>query len=237
MRIHYFQHVPFEGLGMIADWAGERGHTLSRTAFYEQAISLPDIEDYDALTVMGGPMGVYEEDAYPWLKQEKGHIRAAIDAGKPVLGICLGAQLIAASLGAKVAPHSHKEIGWFPVAVEDSVAGHPILSGLNPAMTVLHWHGDRFEIPVGAVRLMSSAACDNQAFLYGKHVLGLQFHLEMDAPAVEAILESCGHELVKEEWIQTAGTIRQKTSVSHTRRSLFMLLDNWASTLRRNYNA
>lgn len=237
MRIHYFQHVPFEGLGMIADWAGEHGHTLSRTAFYEQGISLPDTEDYDTLIVMGGPMGVYEEDAYPWLKPEKSHIRATIDAGKPVLGICLGAQLIAASLSAKVAPHSHKEIGWFPVVVEDSVAGHSILSGLNPAMTVLHWHGDRFEIPGGAVRLMSSAACDNQAFLYGRHVLGLQFHLEMDSTAVDAILGSCGHELVKGEWIQPAETIRQKTSVNHTRRSLFMLLDNWASGLRWGHNA
>lgn len=212
---------------MIAEWVGERGHTLSRTAFYEPEASLPVLESYDALIIMGGPMGVYDEGVYPWLAKEKRHIRMAIDSGKPVLGICLGAQLIATSLGAKVAPHRQKEIGWFPVAVEDAAAGHPILSGLNQAMTVFHWHGDRFEIPKGSLHLMSSVACDNQAFLYGSNVLGLQFHLEMDAPAIETIIKACGDELVEGKWIQPAETIRQKTFARNTGSSLITLLDNW----------
>lgn len=230
MKIRYFQHVPFEDLGMIADWAKECGHILSGTAFYETgASSLPAMADYDALIVMGGPMGIYDEDVYPWLAEEKCHIRAAIEAGKHVLGICLGAQLIAASLDAKVAPHIHKEIGWFPVAVEDIAMAHPILSGLNSAMTVFHWHGDRFELPEGSLHLMSSAACDNQAFLYGARVLGLQFHLEMDEYAIDSIIQACGHELVEGKWIQSAETIRQKTAVHHTRHALFNLLNNWSA--------
>src|SRR5690606_34973423 len=138
MRIHYFQHELFEGLGMIADWATKHGHTLTRTAFYEPEATLPDLQDYDALIVMGGSMGVYDEYRLPWLKAEKAHIRAAIDADKYVLGICLGAQLLASSLGAKVAPHTHKEIGWFPVAMTDTGATHRLLSGLNSAMNVFH---------------------------------------------------------------------------------------------------
>ena len=180
MKLHYFQHEPFEGLGMIADWAAKQGHVLSCTPFFDPGARLPKLDEYDALVVMGGSMGVYDEDRFPWLAAEKAHIRAAIDAGKRVLGICLGAQLIAACLGAKVAPHTHKEIGWFPVAMTDAGVVHPLLAGFNSAMTVFHWHGDRFEIPAGAQHLMSSAACDNQAFIYGEHVLALQFHLEMD---------------------------------------------------------
>lgn len=228
MKIHYLQHVPFEGLGMIADWAKERVHTLSRTALYKKGAPLPALEEYDALIIMGGPMGVYDEAVYPWLVEEKRHILAAIEAGKHVLGICLGAQLIATSLGAKVAPHIHKEIGWFPITVEDIAVAHPILSGLNRAMTVFHWHGDRFEVPEGSLRLMSNAACDNQAFLYGERVLGLQFHLEMDEAAIDKIIHACSHELKDGEWIQPAEVIRQKTAANHTRHALFNLLNNWS---------
>ncbi len=229
MRIHYFQHVPFEGLGMIAAWAAERGHTLTKTALYEPNHHLPSLTDYDALIVMGGSMSVYDEAAYPWLAAEKQHIRAAIDASKPVLGICLGAQLIASALGAKVAPHMHKEIGWFPVAITDEAAGHPILSCLNQAMTVFHWHGDRFEIPEGALHMMCSEACDNQAFLYRNNILGLQFHLEMDAPALAALISACGDELEPSRWIQSAETMQEKASSMQTQRHLYRLLDYWAA--------
>ena len=131
MRIHYFQHIAFEGLGMIHEWAQRRGCDLSCTTFYESGWKILDLQSYDALIIMGGPMGVYDERDYPWLSAEKTHIRAAIDAGKPVLGICLGAQLIAAALGAKVSSMPNKEIGWFPVAITDEGAGHPILKGID----------------------------------------------------------------------------------------------------------
>jgi len=231
MKLHYFQHESFEGLGMIADWAARHGHTLTQTAFFHPGALIPHLHDYDALIVMGGSMGVYDEAQFPWLAEEKAHIRAAIDAGKCVLGICLGAQLIAASLGAKVAPHTHKEIGWFPVAVTDVGRVHPMFTGFNPSMTVFHWHGDRFEIPTGAYHLMSSAACDNQAFAYGEHVLALQFHLEMDPAAVRAIMAACAEELRHEGpglWVQNAGEIVEKSRKAVTKQTLFTLLDRWS---------
>lgn len=227
MKVYYFQHVPFEGLGMIAAWAAERVHTVEKTALYEPNHHLPSIVEYDALIVMGGSMGVYDEAEYPWLIAEKKHIRSAIDAGKPVLGICLGAQLIASALGAKVAPHTHKEIGWFPIAITDEAAEHPILSGLNQAMKVFHWHGDRLEIPNGAIHLMCSEACDNQAFLYGDNVLGVQFHLEMDEAAIISMINACGHELIESAWIQSRALILEETKKRDTRQSLYNLLDAW----------
>lgn len=227
LRIHYFQHVAFEGLGMIREWAQHRGCELNCTAFYQPDWKIPDLKNYDALIIMGGPMGVYDERDYPWLSEEKVHIRAAIEAGKPILGICLGAQLIAAALGAKVSSMPHKEIGWFPVATTDDGAGHPILNGINYAMDVLHWHGDRFEIPAGALHLMSSRACDNQAFVYDNHVLGLQFHLEMDEPAIQEITSACGHELIESATVQSAATLLKRAADLNTRRVLFQLLDTW----------
>jgi GMP synthase-like glutamine amidotransferase len=129
-----------------------------------------------------------------------------------------------------VAPHSHKEIGWFPVAMTDDGSIHPLLTGFNAAMTVFHWHGDRFDIPAGAVHLLSSAACDNQAFVYAKRVLALQFHLEMDAAAVRAIMSSCAEELRREgkrRWVQSAGEIVEKGKKAATKQVLFTLLDRW----------
>jgi GMP synthase-like glutamine amidotransferase len=231
MKLHYFQHEPFEGLGMIADWALRHGHSLGYTAFFQPDALIPNPKDYDALIVMGGSMGVYDEDRFAWLAPEKAHIRKAIDAGKPVLGICLGAQLIAASLGAQVAPHTHKEIGWFPVAMTDVGVSHPLLAGFNSTMTVFHWHGDRFEIPNGAYHLMTSAACDNQAFAYGDNVLALQFHLEMDPVAVRAIMAACAEELRREGpglWVQSAGEIVEKSAKAVTKQTLFTLLDRWS---------
>ena len=231
MKLHYFQHEPFEGLGMIAEWATRHGHSLARTAFFDAGAVIPDPEDYDALIVMGGSMGVYDEHRFPWLAAEKAHICAAIDAGKYVLGICLGAQLIAASLGARVAPHVHKEIGWFPVTMTDVGAVHPLLLGFNSTMSVFHWHGDRFEIPLGAYHLMSSEACDNQAFAYGERVLALQFHLEMDPTAVRAIMAACAEELRREGtglWVQSAGEIVERSKKAATKQTLFTLLDRWS---------
>jgi GMP synthase-like glutamine amidotransferase len=226
-RIHYFQHVAFEGLGIIREWTQQRDCDLNCTAFYQPDWKIPDLESYDALIIMGGPMGICDEQDYPWLSEEKAHIRAAIEAGKPILGICLGAQLIAAALGAKVSPMPNKEIGWFPVAATDEGAGHPILNGINYAMDVLHWHGDRFEIPAGTLHLMSSSACDNQAFVYDNRVLGLQFHLEMDESSIQKIITACGDDLIECLTVQSTSTLLKRATELNTRRVLFQLLDNW----------
>lgn len=200
MNIHWLQHVLFEGLGEIESWAGRQQHTLSCTRLFA-GDPLPQRNDFEMLVVMGGPMGIYDERDYPWLIPEKVFVRAAIAASKPVLGICLGAQLLADVLGAQVKPNMEKEIGWFPVTRTDTVPGG--LDFLPKKQTVFHWHGDTFDIPAKAVRLYSSAGCRNQAFLYQDRVLALQFHLETTLDSAVSLVDNCRHELIPGPWIQT----------------------------------
>ena len=194
MRIHWIQHVAFEGLGCIGPWLEQNGHevTCSRLWAGEE---FPMSGNIDGLVVMGGPMGVYDEAIYPWLAAEKSFIKQMIDQEKPVLGICLGAQLIAEVLGSKVWKNDHKEIGFFPM-----VGKPPILP---TEFTAFHWHGDTFGIPAGAVRLASSEATENQAFLYKDNVLALQFHLETTEASLMQLYENATGELTDAPFIQT----------------------------------
>jgi len=203
MRIHYLQHVPFEGLGSMEEWFAERRHTVSATHLYNGE-QLPEQNSFDWLVVMGGPMGVADEDRYPWLKPEKHFIRATIDSGKPVLGICLGAQLIADALDAAVTGNPQREIGWFPITVAEDARSTAVGKVLADNPEVFHWHGDRFAIPEGAVPLAASEACDNQGFLYDNRVLGLQFHLETTELSARELILNCGDELDGSEFVQGA---------------------------------
>jgi GMP synthase-like glutamine amidotransferase len=200
MRSHYLQHVPFEGLGSIELWLKSAGYSISCTKLFE-SVDLPDQDIIDLLIVMGGPMSVNDEDVYPWLVAEKEFIRKAIDLGKPVLGICLGAQLIANAMGAKVYKSSKTEIGWFPVNAvsnrSDSLFSFPESS------QVFHWHGETYDLPTGATLLASSAGCVNQAFQLGDSVIGLQFHLETTARSATELVNNCRDELVPAEYVQT----------------------------------
>ncbi len=190
MKIHYFQHVPFEGLGCIEQWATAGGHDLSVTRFHlDEAV--PALDEIDWLIVMGGPMNIYEEAEYPWLAREKQFIGQAIQSGKVVLGICLGAQLIADVLGGRVTSNAHKEIGWFPIELTAEATASPLFDFLPPGLAAFHWHGDTFALPQGAVRIARSEACENQAFLHGKSVVGLQFHLEFTSRSLATILPNC----------------------------------------------
>ncbi|POY35381.1 amidotransferase [Solitalea longa] len=204
MNIHYFQHVPFEGLGYIETWIKEKEYNLTATRFYEKD-KLPDLNQVDWLIIMGGPMNVDDEEQYPWLKAEKEFIQKAIDANKTVLGICLGAQLIADVLGADVFPNKFKEIGWFPVEVFE--ATHKFNFPQNK-ITVFHWHGDTFDLPEDATLAASSRATINQAFRFKQNVVGLQFHLETTLACIDALIENCGDELISNAFIQSADQIR-----------------------------
>ena len=207
MRIQVLQHVPFEGPARIADWAGRRGHSLAVTRL-DAGDSLPALSTFDRLVVMGGPMGVGDRDAHPWLVPEQAFIAAAVAAGKSVVGVCLGAQLIAAALGARVFRNPHKEIGWVPVRLTSQARGLGLWDDLPDSLPAFHWHGDTFELPDGAVHLATSAACRQQAFLLHGRVLGLQFHLESTPASVAALCRACAHELVAARWVQTAAEIR-----------------------------
>jgi len=204
MKAHYLQHVPFEGLGSIAPWLEAAGYEVSRTRLFA-AEKPPAADAVDFLVIMGGPMSVNDEDEYPWLVREKRFVRDVIEAGKPVLGVCLGAQLIANCLGARVFRNAVKEIGWFPIQ-GIPLAGKTIF-GFPPSAEVFHWHGETFDLPQGAVHLAQSAACRNQAFQYGRSVIGLQFHLETTPDSARELVKHCRDELVPAEYIQAEAEI------------------------------
>ena len=244
LRIHHLQHVPFESIGMIKEWIHEHNVQHTATHLYNDE-ALPDVNAFDCLIIMGGPMSVNDEDDIKWLKVEKEFIKKAIEADKTVIGICLGTQLIANVLGAKVYKNRHKEIGFFPVEqtvianeVKQSVQQNNVISSaarnlatnfteLFDNQTVFHWHGETFDLPENAVLLASSEACINQAFLYKENVLGLQFHLEMDEAAIEKIIENCRVELVESKFIQSEETIQQemKKHIPENKKMLVELLN------------
>lgn len=226
MRIHYLQHMSFEDAGYIALWARTRGHTVTRTRLYRNE-TLPSQGSFDWLVVMGGPMSIHEHDAHPWLVAEKRFIRETVDRGIPYLGVCLGAQLAADVLGGRVMRNPHKEIGWFPVHWTARAGRLPLFRDLPGQFLPFHWHGDTFSIPPGATRIAYSDACANQAFLYGSHVLGLQFHLDYSVQGIKRMIRHCGDELVEQPTIQTRpSALAHPTRVQRARHLLYRLLDS-----------
>jgi GMP synthase-like glutamine amidotransferase len=203
MNTHVLQHVPSEGIGNIAGWLDHRGAKVTTTRFFESA-DLPDLDGIDLIIAMGGPMSVNDEESLPWLVAEKAFLREAINRGIAVLGVCLGAQLIASACGAKVYPGRQREIGWFPIEVVN--AGPDALPYPDKG-TVLHWHGETFDLPAGAVHLARSAACEHQAFQIGRRVLGLQFHPEVTHESLATMLEHNRDDLVPGEFVQSEAEI------------------------------
>ena len=188
----------------MADWLHIRNARMSVTGFYD-TWTLPCQDDFDLLIIMGGPMSVNDENEYPWLTAEKQFIRESLDAGKPILGICLGAQLIASALGAKVYPNRQNEIGWFPVR---AVGKYSDVFPFPEQITAFHWHGETFDLPPGAVHLAESDACRHQAFQLGSNVIGLQFHLETTPETADALISHCRHELSPGPFVQEESTLR-----------------------------
>lgn len=202
MRAHCLQHVAFEGLGNLDPWLKTAGFEVTVTRFFEGA-GLPKAEDIDFLVVMGGPMSVNDEVEFPWLSAEKAFIRGAVQARTPVLGVCLGAQLIASAMGARVTPNPCKEIGWLPVQAVPPAGDRAFPVFRFPGeVEVFHWHGETFDLPAGAVLLASSAGCRNQAFQLGPSVIGLQFHLETTPETLRGLVANCRAELVPSRYVQ-----------------------------------
>jgi GMP synthase-like glutamine amidotransferase len=209
MRVHWLQHAEHEGLGCIGPWLAERGHAQRCTRLYA-GDALPAVAEFDVLIAMGGPMNIYEYSRHPWLRAEKNLIRAAIDAGKRVLGICLGAQLAADVLGGRVSRNAEPEIGWFPVELTAAGRGCPWLADLPAQFVAFHWHGDTYALPPGAENLARSQACAQQAFAWGKQVLGLQFHLEVTRADAEVWLRHERPEPAR--YVQSAEEILARSS-------------------------
>ncbi len=230
MRVHYIQHVAFEGLGAMQPYLLDKGHDLSVTHLYA-GDALPAVDDLDWLIVMGGPMGIYDYEDYAWLKAEKAFIRQAIDAGKTVLGVCLGAQLIADVLGSAadkraVYAGQHKEIGWFDIH-KSTELDETVLGNVFPyTLEAFHWHGDMFDVPAGAKAVGSSAACPNQGFVYDNRVVGFQFHLETTPESAAALIDACGDELDGSTYVQGAqAMLADKKRFERLNQTMYAVLD------------
>lgn len=196
MRALVLQHVAIEGPGTLASCLEARGWTLETIALYEGARLPEDAQGYQTVIVMGGPMGVYDEAAYPFLRHEHRFLTRVLTQGVPLLGICLGSQLLAKALGARVYRNPQKEIGWYTVDLTPAGVTDPLFAGLTSPIPVFQWHSDAFDLPVGATPLASSPLCTHQAFRYGDRVYGLLFHLELTPAVIHSWLTAFHDELV-----------------------------------------
>jgi GMP synthase (glutamine-hydrolysing) len=177
------RHLAFEDLGLIEPWLEARSWRVQYHDVGVDALSALNLADIDLLVVLGGPIGAEDDALYPYLADEVELIRRRIDSGRPILGICLGAQLMARAMGARVRPMGVKEIGYAPMTLAAAAAGTPIAAiGAQP---VLHWHGDQFALPEGVESLAATPTCPHQAFMAGAHAMAWQFHLEVDAARIE----------------------------------------------------
>jgi GMP synthase (glutamine-hydrolysing) len=227
-RVLIVQHEPFEGPGTLGEALAGCELRLARTFAGDP---VPGKLEEDGLVVLGGGMGVYEANRHPYLRDEMKLLQAAIAKDRPVLGICLGSQLLAAALGASVGKASRKEIGWFGVDRLPGAAGDAILAGAPRSFTAFHWHGDAFTLPAGAVPLAASAMTPLQAFRIGPRAWGVQFHLETDAQVLDAMLRSGAEEL--REAGADAAAIRASAAVElpRLRELALRIFGRWADLL------
>lgn len=260
MRLLFLQHDPLDGPGALLEWAETRGHSLT-TCLICEGQSLPPLESFDLLISLGGPMGAYEEGKYPWLVEEKAYLRKAVAAGKKLVGLCLGCQLLADALGGKAYRHTLKEFGWQPITLTEeglklfplekgqflalenhkkdsdfpALKAHEKSSGSSAlkahekgSFLAFQWHGDTYSLPPGAVQLARSEACEQQAFLLGNQVLGLQFHLEWTEQMMREALADPGVALsmIPSPTVQTPEEILSDlTLFESAKKRFFALMD------------
>jgi GMP synthase-like glutamine amidotransferase len=222
--------VPFEGPGAVAGWAASRGVSFEITRLHAGE-PVPPPEEFDWLLLMGGPMSVHDEEAHCWLREEKALVRKCLALDVPVLGICLGSQILAECLGARVVRNPCREIGWYPIRV---TAGResPLAAMPGDAM-VFHWHGETHALPPGATLLAHSEACEVQAF-ESASAIGLQFHLEMTGPLLDELIRNCGSEIGSGPYEQAPELLRagESTHGEAARQMLYQLLDTVCPRIR-----
>jgi GMP synthase-like glutamine amidotransferase len=230
MKVLVLQHISCEPPGVYGDILAERGASIHRVEI-DEGQPLPDWRGFDAIIAMGGPMSVNDDATLPWLTAEKGLVREAIFAGKPYWGVCLGAQLLAASLGARVYTGPKPEVGMMPVYLADAARSDPVFSGLPPELLTFQWHGETFDLPEGAVLLASSPAYPHQAFRWRDKAYGVQFHVEISTglaeqwshvPAYKAALERVAGPAAAKK---IAGDVGREEAVLHSH--AWSMFNNW----------
>ncbi len=227
MKIHVLQHSSINTLGTIEEYIEIKNHQFESTRFYETK-NPPKIDSFDLLIIMGGPIGVYDYKENPWLRDEKEFIKQAIEAGKPTLGICLGAQLLADFLGARVYENRYIEMGWFPVGTSGGENKSGFLEGLPEEITVFHWHGETFDLPAGAVHLFESEGCKNQGFIHNGRVIALQFHPEINEERIQSLIEIFGNGMANGPFVQKKQEILgQQEYLAGTKEFMFLVLDKF----------
>ncbi|MEC9375339.1 MAG: type 1 glutamine amidotransferase [Pseudomonadota bacterium] len=213
-RILIFQHVPHETLGTFDSLIEQNGCEIHYINFNQDPDSKPNIENYDGLIILGGPMCVDQTVKYPHLLTELAAIEKAIQKQIPIFGICLGAQLIAKALGANVGSNKVKEIGWYNVNPTEEGTEDLLFKHFSGAEKVFQWHGDTFDIPDNAIHLATSSDCSNQAFRYGKNVYALQFHLEVDAAIIKQWLNTSSMARELEKYDENISAIKINSDTS-----------------------
>ncbi|MEM8682149.1 MAG: type 1 glutamine amidotransferase [Pseudomonadota bacterium] len=213
-KVLVFQHVPYEPLGTLDPLLKQSGFRIRYVNFGRDPYQQPSLDGYSAIVVLGGPMNADDHANYPHLQTELELIREALDREILILGICLGAQLLARALGGVVHADTGREIGWHPVSVNEDGLDDPVLSSFGDQNQVFQWHDDIIELPPSAVCLASSDTCPVQAFRYGSMAYGFQFHLEADAPLIERWLQTPDHQSVFDEGAASAEDIRAKIPTS-----------------------
>ena len=224
MRILCIQHDPLDGPGALIEWARARDHSLSCFLICK-GDPLPPLESFDLLVSLGGPMGAYEEEKHPWLIPEKEYLRQAFAAGKKILGLCLGCQLLADALGGKAFRHTRKEFGWQPIEpLPDGISWF----GATTPFQAFQWHGDTYSLPPGAIQLARNEATEQQAFLVrgpaGSQVIGLQFHLEWTEEMGRDAVAEPGVAPPPSPFVQSPDEILSDLSLFESARSRFFAL-------------
>lgn len=230
-RVYALQHLAAEPIGVIGDALEVRGIDAEYIRVFDGESVPSDMNGAAGLVVMGGPMGVYERHEYPFLPHEIRLIEAALKAEKPVLGICLGSQLLASALGAEVRKADHKEIGWFRVTLTEGAITDPLFSGVERSFTAYHWHGDVFDLPRGAVSLASSVQTQRQAFAYQGRAYGLLFHLEATHKIVEDMVLGFAGELDEEKIEGSEIIARTREHLPRLQEIGTLVFQRWASLI------
>lgn len=220
MHLHYFQHNHFEDLGFIGDWAKSNNFTTSVTRF-DLKPELPLIQDFDWLVIMGGAMGVHDSDHYPWILEEIEFIKEAIHSGKIVIGICLGSQMIASALGARVYKNSEPEMGFWPINFSQEAQQDNVFRHFPANLNVMHFHFDTFTLPEGAILMAKSTVTPVQAFRYNKNVFALQFHSELTESILPVFIKELESEIIAGPLVQNPNEMLQKINYCNVNNETF----------------